>query len=100
MRLHLVLTHHWFDEIAEGRKFVEYRAPSERWMRLIYSRRSEIIHVRFARGYTKQTMLFPVRLIDIGKCPYEGWQGNFIRIHFDDPNNRGVRSNVVPEVKE
>lgn len=95
--LHLVLTHHWYDEVERGAKCVEYRVMSMRWMRLIWGRRQEITHIRLARGYTKRTMLFRVRLIDVGCCPIMGWSGSYIRIHFDDPNNRGVRSAIIDE---
>jgi len=29
--IHLVLTHHWYDEIASGRKLTEYRAKNRPW---------------------------------------------------------------------
>lgn len=86
MTLHLVLTHHWFDESTNpvDPKRTEYREMSARWMRLIYERREQITHVRFARGYTKTTQTFSVTLIDIGPCPIAGWTGDFIRIHFTE----------------
>ena len=86
--LHLVLTRHWYDETAAGRKRIEYRAMSPQWMRRIYEARASIQLVRFARGYTKTTQLFAVTLIDIGPCPIPGWSGDFYRIHFTDlPTN-------------
>lgn len=80
--LHLVLTHHWFDETEAGRKRVEYRVMSPRWMDQIWERRNRIDAVRFARGYTSRTITRPVERIDIGSCPIPGWGGDFIRIHF------------------
>ena len=82
--LHLVLTHHWFDEILTGRKNVEYRAMSPYWKRLIWERRHKITHVRFQRGYSKspKTITFPVFLIDVGECPILGWGSRYFRIHF------------------
>lgn len=80
--LHLVLTHHWFDEVASGRKSVEYREMSAHWCKQIGCRASEITHVRFSRGYTKTTLTFPVYRIDVGKCPIPGWDGDYFRIHF------------------
>lgn len=80
--IHLVLTHHWYDEISSGRKRIEYRVKSARWMKLIWECREEITHVRFARGYTSTTQTFTVNDIDFGPCPYDGWPGEYIRIHF------------------
>ena len=84
--LHLVLTHHWYDETtkAENPKRIEYRAMTPRWMKLIYGRRFLIGSVRFARGYTSTTTEFRVTHIDIGPCPIPGWDGDYIRIHFTD----------------
>ena len=80
--LHLVLTYHWYDETVSGRKRVEYRECTPRWMKLIYDRRDIIGFVRFARGYTDTMSVFKVRSIDIGPCPIDGWAGEYIRIHF------------------
>jgi len=82
--LHLVLTHHWFDETNEGRKRIEYRKMTPHWMRLIYERRDEINRVRFARGYTDRTITYRVTKIDIGLCPIKGWDGDYFRIHFEN----------------
>ena len=79
--LHLVLTGRWFDMMVGGVKNVEYRAMTEHWTRLIWNRRDKITHARFARGYTKETIVRPVRCIDIGPCPYDGWDGDYYRIH-------------------
>lgn len=84
MRLHLVLTYHWYDEIAAGRKTIEYRAMTHHWDKLIWKRRKQIVEVRFARGYTKTVLVRSVVGIDIGPCPYHGWEGNYYRIHFAD----------------
>ncbi len=91
MTLHLVLTHHWYDETASGRKRVEYRSlldPETRkpsiWYGRIWLKRHMIDRVRFARGYTPTTQTFAVTKIDIGPCPIPGWSGDFYRIHFTD----------------
>lgn len=81
-RLHLVLTYHWYDEIDRGAKRIEYRAMSDRWRRQIWDCRHKITHVRFARGYTSTMRTFLVEKIDIGKCPIDGWDGDYYRIHF------------------
>jgi hypothetical protein len=83
-QLHLVLTHHWYDETQAGRKRIEYRRMTPHWMRLIYEQRDKIKRVRFARGYTRTTQSFAVDRIDIGPCPYLGWDDNYFRIHFSD----------------
>lgn len=77
---HLVLTHHWFDEVASGRKRIEYRAMTHRWARLLVCvppPREVVFH----RGYTQTTMRFAVDKIDIGPCPYANWPGDWYRIH-------------------
>jgi hypothetical protein len=58
--LHLVLTYHWYDETAHGSKRVEYRAMTPRWRKLIFDKRDEITHVRFARGYTATMQTYKV----------------------------------------
>lgn len=83
-KLHLVLTHHWYDETTSGRKRIEYRKITPRWARLIWERRSEIAFVRFARGYTATTATYRVTQIDVGPCPIQGWDGDYYRIHFTD----------------
>lgn len=79
--LDLVLTHHWFDEIAAGRKDIEYRARSPHWAKTLWARRENITRVRFRRGYSSHTIVKPVLRIDCGPCPYPGWSGLFYRIH-------------------
>lgn len=53
---HLVLTFHWFDEIASGRKRIEYRKAKPYWMKRVWDRRVDILI--FHRGYTDKTMRF------------------------------------------
>ena len=84
MTLHLILTHHWFDEILAGRKRTEYRERSHRLLWRIWGQRDQITRVRFARGYTSNTIEFPVTHIDEGPCPYPQWDGMYYRIHFTD----------------
>ena len=79
--LNMVLTYHWFDEMVAGRKDVEYRAMTPHWKRLIWDRRERLLDARFSRGYTKTTITRPILEIDIGPCPYEGWEENYYRIH-------------------
>lgn len=88
--LHLVLTHHWYDQTESGAKFIEYRAMTDRWRKQIWDRRDRIASVRFARGYTSRTITRPVERIDIGPCPIPGWAGEYYRIHFSQ-NTEGSR---------
>jgi hypothetical protein len=85
--IHLVLTYHWFDEMVAGRKDTEYRAMTPHWMRLIWFRRHRITHARFSRAYTSRTMTRRVLSVSIGDCPYEGWDGEYYRIHLDSVAN-------------
>ena len=82
MNLHLVLTHHWFTEILEGRKLIEYREIKPHWTKLIWERRNELKTVTFARAYTKTTITREIIKIDKGTCPYPDWDGEYYRIHF------------------
>lgn len=79
--LHLVLTHHWYDEMVAGRKDVEYRAIKPHWTKMIWNRCGAITHVRFSRAYSSTTILRPVVGIDIGTCPDEGWDDDYYRIN-------------------
>lgn len=80
--LHLVLKFHWYDATDIGVKRVEFREMSERWKRIIWDKREEYTHVRFARGYTSTMMLFEIEKIDIGGCYLVGWNDDYYRIHF------------------
>jgi hypothetical protein len=84
MQLHLLLTEHWFTETEDGHKLIEYRTMSPHWKSRIWERRHTIQKVRFQRGFKKnpKTMVFNVVKIDIGKCPIEGWDDKYYRIHF------------------
>lgn len=78
--LHLVLKSKWFDKIASGEKTSEYRECKPYWnKRLIGTpyvpclgnkEQNETLyclydHVCFHRGYTAETMLFPIRSLYI-----------------------------------
>jgi hypothetical protein len=70
--LRLVLTHHWFEETAFGRKKIEYRQGNPETLKTVI----------FSRGYCYHTLERQVVKIDIGPCPIPGWTGDFYRIHF------------------
>ena len=80
--LNLVLTYYWYDKIEGGNKPIEYRSMSPKWKRDIWERRDTIKKVRCQRAYTKTHLFKDVEKIDIGKCPYDGWDDNYYRIHF------------------
>ena len=78
--LHLMLHGKWFDSIVYGDKRIEYRLIKPRWTKQIWERKPTemILH----RGYTSNIIRVPITLIDIGPCPYVGWDGEYYRIHF------------------
>lgn len=61
--LDLVLKSKWYDLIKAGGKKYEYREIKEYWSRRLFAR--PYSHVRFRRGYTKETMLFEMIGIEI-----------------------------------
>ncbi len=86
MNLRLVLTGHWFDQIESGEKTVEYREMKPHWQERIWDKRHSLIGecVIFSRGYTKQTTERRIHLIDVGPCPYDGWDDIYYRVHFNN----------------
>lgn len=81
MDIHLMLSYYWWDAMAHGCKDIEYRRICPQWQRLIWERRHLIERAIFHRAYTATSLIRPVELIDIGPCPYEGWEGDFYRLH-------------------
>ena len=55
--LHLVLKRKWYDMIASGEKFEEYREIKPYWSNRLFK---GYTHVCFRLGYTAKTMLFPI----------------------------------------
>lgn len=75
----LVLTYHWYDMIASGKKRIEYRKNTAYWRKRIIGKKN----ARFRRGYNATCMEFKIKKIDEGPCPYEGWDDpDYLRIHF------------------
>lgn len=87
--LHLVLKHKWYDMITNGEKDEEYRLNKEHYWKLIYecSNGHKILkcpdagnscpqcsrmipkrftHVCFHKGYTNETVQYPIDSITIG----------------------------------
>ena len=105
------LKREWYDKIASGEKTVEYRLAAPYWgKRLCYKLsvfcgwfnpyapktspqcfRPEDWFAVFRLGYSRKHHDIVRRIvkIDIGPCPYDGWDGEYFRIHFE-PNS--VRS--------
>lgn len=72
--LHLVLTFHWYDEIASGRKTVEYRKSTPFWRKRIWEKHPD--SVVFHRGYTKERMVF--------KVDHVIWREEQVEIHLGE----------------
>lgn len=86
----------WYCQIANGEKLIEYRQVKPYWhSRLIKGIRNftgELIpkdwYAIFRLGYYGHNCAYPdivrrIVKIDIGTCPYDGWDGEYFRIHFE-----------------
>lgn len=60
--LDLVLKGRWYDLIKSGKKKFEYREVKPYWDKRLFSK--PYTHIRFRRGYTKETMLFELTGIE------------------------------------
>lgn len=90
------LKREWYDKIASGEKTVEYRKLSRYWRcRLVFgpylmNKNGEFlvpdgdVFAVFRLGYsrTHPDIVRRIVKIDIGPCPYDGWNGEYFRIHF------------------
>ena len=65
--LSLILTHRWYDKIANGEKRYEYREIKPFWQKRLFARSYSA--VRFHRGYTSTTMCFELLGIDETTAP-------------------------------
>lgn len=80
--MHLMLTHHWWEEIAAGRKTSEYRRFTERW-RKRFNRIQRGDWVVFHRGYTDRIITRRIENIRI----IVGWDlPNEVYDFFGKPN--------------
>lgn len=79
-QLHLTLTHHWYDEIAAGRKFIEYRKVTPFWTKRLSERTYD--QIVFHRGYTSTTITAWWMGMTVGDCPIDGWTGEYYRLLF------------------
>lgn len=72
----------WYDLIKAREKTVEYRELKPYWnTRLSRLRSGDPIEFRL--GYSgKNAIRAEFTELDIGECPYEGYNGQYIRIKF------------------
>lgn len=87
--LHLMLHGKWFDATQHGDKRVEYRQIKPRWTKQIWEKRNTLTALVLHRGYTSNVIRATITKIDIGPCPYPGWEGDYYRIHFALPGEIG-----------
>lgn len=77
----------WFAKIWNGEKKVEYREVKPYWARRIgkWVCDNTPRFILFKIGYTKDGLRLLVQTsgVDIGSCPYTGWNGDYYRIHFE-----------------
>lgn len=92
----LVLSHFWFDQIAAGFKTVEYRQRCHKWQKQIIEKKPQ--KVVFLKGYSAVKIECMIEKIDIGPCPYIGWSGDFIRIHFTKLSKGESKTIYQPEL--
>ena len=99
-RIILNLKREWYDKIARGEKTVEYRRICDYWIgRLCKAAPRGAFYangrpirmfdvVEFRLGYKREgAIVRKITNIDIGPCPYEGWNGEYFRIHFKKENS-------------
>lgn len=63
--LDLVLKGKWFDMIQSGIKREEYREIKSYWTKRLFNK--EYSQVKFRRGYTKNSLIFQITDISIGR---------------------------------
>ena len=59
--IHLILKKQPWNQIANGEKTHEYRDNTEYWRKRIIGKRIVIFHM----GYSKETMMFEIKQIDV-----------------------------------
>lgn len=53
-----------------------------RWTKQIWNKRDTLKTFVPHRGYTADVIRTEITKIDIGPCPYAGWDGDYYRVHF------------------
>ena len=115
------LKREWYDKIASGEKTVEYREVSEHWIsRLTFAEglkesalagryrwslevcKGPDLFAVFRLGYSRKypDIVRRVTKIDIGPCPYDGWNGNYFRIYFEKLASDITPSDLVKQPDE
>lgn len=83
----LPLKRGWFAKIWNGEKRTEYRAVKPYWTKRIGAWVDDNAprFILFRIGYARNTlaMLAQTCGVDIGPCPYPGWDGEYYRIRFE-----------------
>lgn len=83
----LPLKRKWFAKIWNGEKRTEYRAVKPYWTKRIGLWLFDDMprFILFQIGYAKvgPRLLVQTTGVDVGKCSYPGWSGDYYRIHFD-----------------
>ena len=76
----------WFAKVWNGEKTIEYRAVTQKYKKLAtWIGKSRGVFMVFYIGMmnTGPRLLVQVKKIDVGKCPIEGFDGDYYRIHFE-----------------
>ncbi len=86
--LYLNMKREWFAKIWNGEKTVEYREFKPHWIRRIgdwanAAPLTKFVEMRLGYYRNAPAMLIQVYRVDIGKCPYPGWDGQYYRLHFE-----------------
>ena len=106
----LPLKRMWFAKIWNGEKQTEYREVKPYWTKRIGSWVGDNTprFIVFQIGYQKDGLRLLVQTagVDIGPCPYTGWEGDYYRIRFEvvQPFIRSFGTNIpvfeMPRMKE
>lgn len=86
----------WYRQISNGEKLIEYRHVKDYWRKRLEKCIFELNdgisaknwYAVFRLGYGGFKCAYPdivrrITKIDIGPCPYDGWDGEYFRIHFE-----------------
>lgn len=75
----------WLAKVWNGEKIVEYREKKPYWDKRLANWVGDRCgrFVLMVWGYRKKTpaVLLQVNRVDIGPCPYNGWVGEYYRLH-------------------
>lgn len=95
------LKYPWYAEIANGMKAVEYREVKPYWTKRMKNLLGDVptkertiwpsnLLAVFRCGYGRmhRDIVRRVMWIDVGACPYNGWDGEYYRINFEREDNQ------------